>query len=368
MLVYFFSLLILEIIFIILGYKDKKFFKVFNGMFFGFFVSVFLYCLYAYTDIFSYDTGAWVTLEALLKSAALSIFNLIIGIVGLILQKKIQNKQISNNSRRSNIIIYFLIVLLISSVFIFSQYLIKKNEKEKIENEIERETLVYLNNKYGSSDFKIIDIDRDFAANGFIGTDYLENYDIYAIYIPNNTRFYIYLDVDDQRNILKDSFDDSLISTNYSEKYFKDNDFINDSNKKIEELNVYLKGKKLKVDVSLYSKYVVGLDNNKAVPNSYGKIPSKDELYNLILDYHIKHDFKIDIDKNEIRGDDLKFELKTYLINVANNLINYYGDLDDYKIECHYKNDNGKFFNGRIIINKEYIDIDGNLIEERIKR
>lgn len=368
MLIYFFTLLILEIIFIILGHKDKKFFKVFNGLFFGFFISVFLYCLYAYTDIFSYDTGEWVTLGALFQSVALSILNLIIGLVGLILQKKIQNKQISNNSRRINTIIYVLIVLLISSVFIISQYLIKKNEKEKTENEIERETLVYLNNKYGSNDFKIIDIDRDFAANGFIGTEYLENYDIYAIYNPNNIKFYIYLDVDDQRNILKDSFDDRLISTDYSEKYFNDNDFISDSNKKIKELNIYLKEKNLKVDVSLYSKYVVGLDNNKAVPNNYGKIPSKNELYNLILDYHIKHDFKIDIDKNEIKGDNLKFELKNYLIDLANNLINYYDNLDDYKIECHYSDNNGNFFNGRLSINDKYIFIDGNLMNEKIKR
>lgn len=368
--IYFLAILGLEIKFMIFANKEqnKKFFKVFNGLFLGFFISIFLYCLYSYSDIFSYDTGEWVTLGALIKSAIFCILNLIIGLIGLISQKRTKKKQFSDTSKKGNTIKYILIVLAFSLILITSQYIIKYNKKIKIENEIKNETMIYLKNKYGSSDFKIVDINRDYAENGFIGTDYLENYDIYAVYLPDNIRFYIYLDVDDSRNILKSSFDDRLISTNYSEKYFKDTDFKNNSNKAMEDLNEYLKGRGLNANINLYNHYVIGLDNNKAVPNDYGRIPSKEELYELILNYHVKHDFCITIDKYEMKSDDLKSEVRKYLIKLSNYLIDYYNDLDDYEIYCKYNDNNGNFFKGRLTINKEYININGNLMNEEIKR
>ena len=367
MLLYFCVIIFLEIILIFLAYKDKKYSKFFNGLFFGFYISICLYCIYSYTDIFSYDTGEWVTLEVLMQSAFLGIINLIIGVIGLIVQIKAKKNQTPDTSKKLETFKCFFIFSLITFFIITTQYTLKKYEKIKIEDEIKNETISYLKNKYGSSDFEIVDIDRKFVENGFIGTDLL-NYKIYAVYIPDNIRFYIELDVDNSRNILKDSFDDRLISTNYSEKYFKDTDFINDYNKAIKELNIYLNKLGFNVNVDLFSKYVVGLANNKAVPNDYGRIPSKDELYNLILDYHIKHDFKIEIDKEEIKSDDLKSEVRKYLINLSKYLIDYYKSLDDYRIECHYNDNNGNFFKGSLIINKEYIVIHGNLIDEKIKK
>ena len=368
MIIYFYAILALEIKFITLGHKDKKFFEIFSGLFFGFFISIFLYYLYSCTDIFSYDTGSWVTLGALFNSVLLSILNSIIGVIGLILQKKKQNEQLLDNRSKVVAIISFFVVSLISFMVIFAQYTIKKNDRIEVENEIKKETLIYLKNKYGSSEFKVFRIDRDFAENGFIGTDHLENYDIYAVYIPDNIEFYIYLDVDDSRNILKNSFDDDFISTKYSEKYFKDDDFTNDSNKSIKDLNIYLKQMGFNVNVDLYSRYVIGLDNDKAVPSDYGRIPSRDKLYNLILDYHIKHDSKIIINKYELKSNNLKSEMKTYLINLSNSLINYYNNLDDYKIKFYYNDENGNIFSGELIINNEYISIYEPSIKEEIKR
>ena len=366
MLVYFSILLLLEIIFIILGNKEKKYYKIFNGLFFGFFISIILYCIYSYTDIFSYDTGEWVTLEALFQSGTLCIVNLIIGVISFILQRKNKNKQ--TTSKKKLTIISLIIVSIISIVLILTQYIIKYNDRVNTENKIIKETLTYLNNKYGNSDFEIVEIDRNFADNGFIGTNYLENYDIYAIYKTTNTRFYIYLKVDDSRNILTETFDDRLISTDYSEKYFKNDDFKNDSAKAIEDLNKYLKEKNLNVNIDLYNNYIIGLDNDNAVPNDYGKIPSKEELYDLILDYHLKHDLKVTIDNSEIQSNNLKIEIKDYLITLANILDSYYNNLEDYKIDCHYNDNNGNFFNGSMTINKEYIIIKGNLLDEKIKK
>lgn len=366
MFIYFIVILILEIVFI--AKKEKKYFKISNGLFFGFFVSVFLYYLYSYTEIFSYDTGEWVTLVVLIQSAFLSVLNLIIGVVGIISQKRAKKDQVCDTYSKGITIKYFFMISLISFILIISQYMIRYYEKVKVENDIKKETMIYLKNKYGSSEFEIVEIYRDFAQDGFVGTDRLNNYDVYAIYIPKKIRFYIYIGADGSRKIVKDSFNDWLISTGYSEEQFKNDDFIDDINKEIENLNIYLNEMKLSVNVSLYSKYVVGLDNNKVVPNDYGKIPSKEELYNLILDYHIKHGLKIEIDQYEIQSSDLKSEIREYLINLSNYLINYYNGLDDYKIECHYSDKNGNFFNGRLIINKDYIYIDGNLMEEKIRR
>lgn len=368
MFIYFIVILILEIVFIILAKKEKKYFKIFNGLFFGFFVSIFLYYLYSYTEIFSYDTGEWVTLVVLIQSVFLSVLNLIIGVVGIISQKMTKKNQSYDISKKRETIKYIFLISFISFILIISQYMIRYHEKVKVENEIKKETMIYLKNKYGSSDFEIVEIYRDFAKDGFVGTDRLNNYDIYAIYIPKKIRFYIYSGVDSSRKIVKDSFNDRLISTGYSEEQFKDDDFIDDINKEIENLNIYLNEMELNANINLYSKSIVGLDNNKAVPNNYGKIPSKEELYNLILDYHIKHGLKIEIDQYEIQSSDLKSEIREYLINLSNYLINYYNGLDDYKIECHYSDKNGNFFNGRLIINKDYIYIDGNLMEEKIRR
>lgn len=368
MLIYFFIILSMEIILIILANKnkDKKYYKIFNGLFWGFFISIFLYCIFSYTKIFSYDTGEWVTIGALIQAGFLSILNLVIGAISLLFQRKTKD-QFCDTSNKKTTFKCFLIIIFISLIIIISQYMIKYNEKIKIENEIKKETMVYLENKYGSRDFEIVDIDRDFVVNGFIGTNHLDNYNIYAIYIPDNIRFYIYLGVDDSREILRDSFSDRLISTIYSENHFKDDNFINNTNKEIENLNIYLKEIGLNANINLYSENAVSHDN-EAVPNKYGKIPSKNELYDLILDYHIKHDLKIEIDKYEITSNNLKSEIRNYLVNLSNYLIDYYNVLNDFKIECYYNDNNGNFFKGQLTINKDYINISGNLIEEKIKK
>ena len=137
MLIYFFLILCLEIILIILANKnkDKKYYKIFNGIFFGFFVSIFLYCIYSYTKIFSYDTGEWVTIGALIQSGFLSILNLVIGAISLLFQRNTKN-QFCNTSNKKTTFKCFWIIIFISLILVISQYTIKYHEKIKIEIEI----------------------------------------------------------------------------------------------------------------------------------------------------------------------------------------------------------------------------------------
>ena len=103
------------------------------------------------------------------------------------------------------------------------------------------------------------------------------------------------------------------------------------------------------------------------MPSKYGKIPTKNEFYNLIIDYQLKHEMKIIIDKNELVGKNLEKELRDYLVNLANYIIDYYDEVEDYQIYCEYYGED-EFFKGNMYINKEYINIDVGSIEEKIKR
>ena len=47
-------------------------------------------------------------------------------------------------------------------------------------------TDIYLKEKYGTSDFEILDIDRKFSANGLVATNSLEYYDVNVLYKQSN--------------------------------------------------------------------------------------------------------------------------------------------------------------------------------------
>lgn len=367
--IYLFLILILEIASMVIAKKskNKKYFKISNGLFWGFFISIFLYCIYFLSDLYSYDTGEWVQLTELIISAFFCIINLILGLISLIFQiisKKKNN--FSNTSQKGTTIKYIFIVIIISFIIILSQYLIRYKEKNIIENDVKQETMIYLKEKYGTDNFEILDIDRDFAANGWIETDYLENYEIEVIYIPDKIKFFINLDVDGTRKVIRKSSNDTLISR-YFDIYFTDDDFKNDGNNAKEKLSNYLKTKELNVDV-LLDNYFYDLTARDVLSNDYGKIPTKTELYNIILDYHLKHEFEIKINEDEIKSNDIESELRVYLITLSNYLIDYYNKLDDFEIYCSYDGGKGKYFRGTIRINKEYINIDVGSIEEKISK
>lgn len=367
--IYFGIILILEIVSIIIAKisKNKKYFKISNGLFFGLFPSLFLYCIYFLSNLFSYDTGGWVQVAELIISMFFCILNLIIGLISLIFQIISQKKNnFIDTSKKGTKIKYIFIVFIISSIIIFGQFVIRYNEKNMIENDIIQETMIYLKEKYGTDDFKILEIDREFAENGFMETNHLQNYDIDVMYIPDKIKFSINLDVDSTRKVLRESSNDTLISM-YFDIYFTNNDFKNDGNIAKEKLSDYLKSKELNVEI-LLKNYPYSFITQDVLSNDYGKIPTKTELYNILLDYYIKHKFKIKINEDEIKGSDIKSELRVYLITLSNYLIDYYNELDDFEIDCSYDGGTGNYFSGKIKINKEYININVGSIEEKINR
>lgn len=375
MVVYFFGILVLEIIFIILATKkkDKKYFKISNALFFSYFVSLFMYIIYCDKVISLYDIDEYVWLLYVFIAIILGILNLITGVVSLIIQKK-KKYQFSNTTNKKTSFKYFLIITFLSLILILSQYMVNYNKKIKRENEIKQETMNYLENKYGSKDFKIYHIYYRYGVSGIISNSILESYIVYAIYIPENIILTIDIDVDSSFNLLKDSFKDSLLYS-LSEKYFENNDIINGINQKIKNLNIYLEEQGFKANVENYNPYYnyALCYDKEIIPSNYGKIPSKNKLYELILDYYIRHNLKIDIKDYEIKsGVDLRYDIVTYLNNLSNYLIDYYDGLDEYEIHFNFYDLNGIFSSGTLKITKEFIIIDGvleeNDLKENIKR
>lgn len=366
--IYFLVLLILEIVVIIraVNEKNKKYFKVFNGLFFGFFVSIFFYFLYFLSDVYSYDIGGWCFLGAFFQSMFFCMINLVIGVIGLIIQKLSKKKKFIKTLKKGITIKYILIVSVISFFIIFSQFIIKYTGNIKVDNKVKEETMVYLKDKYGSEDFEIIDIDREFVDSGWIETDRLEYYEVNVLYKELNIEFNVELYVDDKRNILRDSSEDWFLFAYYG-KEFNDEDFRAEGNYQKDLFFEYLKDKGLNVEVEMSDYYASGASSEKILPRGYGKIPTKNEFYNLVIDYQLKHEMTIVIDENELIGKDLQKELRDYLVNLASYIIDYYDVVDDYKINCKYSKDDN-VWKGNLNINNEYITIDVGSIQEKIKR
>ena len=366
--VFYLIILILEIVVIICEVKerDRKYFKIFNGLFFGFYISMFMCYLYFSSDIYSYDTGEWHELEALFKLMFFCVINLVIGLISLIIQKMSKRKNYIDTSKKWVTIKCILIVSVASFIIVFSQFIIRYNDKIKLDNEIKEETMIYLKEKYGIDDFEVLDIDRKFSANGLVATNNLEYYDVNVLYKQSNIEFHVELDVDNERKILRDSSSDWFLFAYYHNE-FDNADFRIDGNIKMNAFSDYLKNKNLNVEVEMSDYYGIALENEKILPSGYGKIPDKKEFYNLIIDYQLKHKMKITINKNELVGSDLKEELRNYLVNLAHYIIDYYDDIDDYQIYCEYYGDDD-FFKGNLYIDKDYINIDVGSIKETIKR
>ena len=91
---YLLILLIFETIFLIIAIKskNKKVFKIFNGLFFSFLISIIFYCTYFLSEIYTYDTGEFLEINELIISAIFCIINFIIGFIGLITQKIYKQK------------------------------------------------------------------------------------------------------------------------------------------------------------------------------------------------------------------------------------------------------------------------------------
>lgn len=245
---------------------------------------------------------------------------------------------------------YGFIKLIINDV---KEYNLSLNAKV---NKLVNSTLDYLYKKYGISadEFEVDFI--NLSEYDLIQSLSDHNDDVYLIYKPDNYSFSV-----------TNSNEDTLIYDFYRKYFPDDSDIKEEISKKMEDLIDYLKLKGLNVEFSDFGDYYYVLD---CVPNDYGKIPTRDELLNLMVDYVEKYKFTLKIDSKDIKDNDNELEIRNYIINLTNYIIEYYGELDEYKLHLNYNNYNngGKSFYGDIIVNSDKIRIDFGPIDEEIER
>lgn len=213
MLIYFLIIIFFEIRNIYLGKtkKDKKHFKIVYSLFFSSLISAFINCIYGTSTIYTYNTGEWIFLFPMLTSFGFAIINFIVLLITLFfhfISKK--SKKYKNNEKSILFIKNFFITIIITLVIIVPQYIYKYIQKRNEDHIIINETMQYLEEKYETSEFEVTNIDRNFSANGFISTDNLEYYLVHVVYLPNKIEFVVELNVDDNRNIIKDDIYDTF--------------------------------------------------------------------------------------------------------------------------------------------------------------
>lgn len=322
--------------------KEKKYFTNFYAMFFGFVISALAYSIYVGTDLYTFDSSGWNSLYPLFMTAIMFGINCIILVISFF---PLNKKNYKKNSNLSDFFKHFFLVIGIGILLVLGQFIFQNNRKNKIDSEIANETVLYLKNKYGTDEFKIIEIEREFAANGFIETDYLTNYEVEVIYLPQNIEFDIYLDVDDKRNIMKESSYDDFMSEYMKEYRYEHIDLEEEKN----DFQKFLNTKGLNIEISVDDYLYTAKE--RAIPEKYGKIPTKEEYEELLVLYQLKTETKLTIKDGTLPGINPDEELKNYLLKATDYIIEYFGDDYGYRMSyaCDFERGTVEFDKDKIV-------------------
>ena len=331
------------------------------------FLSAIAYYIYTSSDLYTFDCSGWNSISNLFYATIVLILNFILMFISLLFRFVFKDKkEYKDRSVKFIGLKHFLLISVICYFVIFIHFAIRLYEKTTIDNEVIKITLDYLKDRYGSEEFDVIEVDREFSDSGWIETDNLQYYDVEVIHKKTNIEFNVELDVDSNRNILEDSIGDWFLFKRYYGTY-KAGDFKDNFDIKFNLFVDYLKSKNLNLEVSASSYFNNGGAEENFVPSGYGKIPNKEEFFDLIIDYQLKNEIEIKIDENELLGNDIEKELKDYLYILAEHIISYYGDLEYFSFVCEYSYGNNRFW-GDLIINNNYIVLEFNEFEDRKER
>lgn len=284
--------------------ENKKYFSIFKSVFSAIMLSLPLYYMYIQ---FAIDNNS----ESDLGDAILSIFGLIVTfiffiiqwIIGLVVEKRIKKKNLESQNvieKKLNIKAFFITVVSFILILGLSTFVPKLNNS-MLNNNIETDTIMYLNNKYGDYGFTIIDVNENYGYNGIV-QKYLTGYNITVNSSSINKNFEV------RTGKEHTSFFDTFIY-NYYESFLNSND----NKKKTDDLLIRINTEIDKLDTYLnrYNKVSIRkfntsyLDNNKIfnsnlIPDDYGKIPSTDELYKLTENNILNYQLELTIDKDII--------------------------------------------------------------------
>lgn len=273
--------------------KDSKYWNIFIGITIASFISDAL----AYSVFANNALGLSDAIACLFICGFSFICNIILLIVSLIVKKTIKNVSIKLNR---NSIFMGILIIVINSIILFVFPVITSNITLKSG---ERHVLSYLNDKYGNSNYRVVNVYKEYSNSGMwdkylsgyyyeIKSDYME--DTFIVSIDDN---FNYIDAD----YFLPVYYSQKYNFNYSLKY---DDWYTSVDYDFEEFDNYIKKiineqysmNSEKIDVSgIYSDYVHSWSNIDGVEynsNYYivsannGKIPTTQELINSLIKYN----------------------------------------------------------------------------------
>ncbi len=273
--------------------NDSKYWNIFIGITIATFISDAL----AYSVFANNALGLSDAIACLFICGFSFICNIILLIVGLIVKRIIKSVNIKLNR---NSFFMFIVIIVINSIILFLLPIITSNITSKSG---ERHVINYLNNKYGNSNYRVINVYKEYSNSGMwdkylsgfyyeIKSDYME--DTFIVSIDDN---FNYIDAD----YFLPVYYSQKYNFNYSLEY---DDWYTSVDYDFEEFDNYIKKiineqypmNSEKIDVrGIYSNYVQSwssIDGVKYNSNYYivsannGKIPTTQELVNQLIKYN----------------------------------------------------------------------------------
>ena len=291
--------IIIQIISVIKLKKSKKS-KYFN-LFIGINIASFISTIYAFYVFRKNILGLSDAIYCLLVCGFSFITNIVLLIIGLIVKKITKDNKIRINKNSFFIGIF---ILLLNIIIIFILPTIVNNISLKLD---EKKVIIYLNNKYGNSNYKVVNIYKEYSHYGMwdkylsgyyykIKSDYMK--DTFIIKVDNN-----YIEAD----YFLPVYFSQKYNLNYNLEYHDWNNSLEydftDFNNYIKDL---IKNKMLtlnkEVDPSvIYNDYIhsySNIDGVKYNSNYYiissdnGKIPTIEELISSLINYNNYSSYK----------------------------------------------------------------------------
>lgn len=273
--------------------KDCKYWNIFIGISIASFISTAL----AYQSLSNNATGLGDAVMCVIACGFSFISNLIISVIGLIIKKviKINNNNINKSSFFAGALVLILNIFIILILpLIVTNLTLKTGEKQVIK---------YLNNKYGNSNYKMINVYKEYSNYGMFDRSLSGYYyEMKSDYM--NDTFIVSID-DDFNYIDKDYFLPVYYSQKNNLRYnlvYDDNhcrlddDFTEFANyiKRIIDEQHSIKIDKINIE-AIYKNYVnswnnidgvIYNSNYHIVPADNKKIPTIRELINSLIKYN----------------------------------------------------------------------------------
>ena len=230
----------------------------------------------------------------------------------------------------------------------------------------------YLKDKYGDHGFEYVSTEKDMHTNTFGTLPHLEGYQIEVRSREYGFEFSVEIDAEfklndyDNPENIPEYISDSFYTTLFEKQYFKKGDYYEWRDELLKDINdkmSYLQKEMSEfgdVEIDDYDSFNIDYDItifSKAIPQNYGKIPTREELEELTTQYAVNHtkiafrNFSgIPYDKKETMTDEEKEKTVTVACEkIANKLVQVLDTKYDINIKCYFVG----FDYGNVIVNKE---------------